>query len=76
MSKGFYDNDVKIILESNFKELISEIISSFGNDFFDEIIKYNENFKITGLFLGNFLLRKRTYLADLVLIFLPSLFQV
>jgi hypothetical protein len=50
MSKSFYDHDVKNILESNFKELISEIISSFGNDFFDRIIKYNENFKITGLY--------------------------
>ena len=45
-----FNNDVKNILESNFKELISEIISSFGNDFFDRIIKYNENFKITGLY--------------------------
>ena len=46
-----FNNDVKNILESNFKELISEIISSFGNDFFDKIIKYNENFKITGFII-------------------------
>ena len=37
-------------MTSNFNELLSEIILSFGNDFCDRIIQYHENFKITGLY--------------------------
>ena len=45
-----FKNNVNEIMTSNFNELLSEIILSFGNDFFDRIIQYNENFKITGLY--------------------------
>ena len=34
----------------NFNDLLKNIIPTFGNDFFERIIKYNENFKITSLY--------------------------
>ena len=37
-------------MKSNFNDLLNNIIPSFGNDFFERIIKYNENFKITSLY--------------------------
>ena len=48
--KDNFKSDIKDIIEINFKETINDIISSFGKDFFDRIIKYNENFKITSLY--------------------------
>jgi len=41
---------LKGIMMSNFDDLLKNIIPSFGNDFFDRIIKYNENFKISNLY--------------------------
>ena len=41
---------LKKIIKDNFNILINNIIFNFGNEFFDRIIKYNENFKITSLY--------------------------
>ena len=41
---------LKTIIKNNFNNLINNIIPSFGNDFFERIIKYNENFKISSLY--------------------------
>ena len=38
------------IMKSNFDDLLQNIIPSFGNDFFERIIKYNENYKISSLY--------------------------
>ena len=38
---GSFKNYVNELMTSNFNELLSEIILSFGNDFFDRIIKFN-----------------------------------
>lgn len=38
------------IMISNFDDLLENIIPSFGNNFFERIIKYNENFKISSLY--------------------------
>ena len=35
---------------SNFNDLLNNIIPTFGNQFFERIIKYNENFKINNLY--------------------------
>ena len=35
---------------SNFNDLLNNIIPTFGNKFFERIIKYNENFKINNLY--------------------------
>ena len=44
------DNFLKDIMMSNFNDLIENIIPSFGNRFFERIINYNENFKISSLY--------------------------
>ena len=41
---------IKDIIISNFNNLLQNIIPSFGNDFFERIIQYNENFKISSLY--------------------------
>ena len=41
---------LQTILKSNFDDLLNNLIPSFGNDFFDRIIFYNENFKIDSLY--------------------------
>ena len=38
------------VIENNFNNLISYLVPSFGRNYFDKIVKYNENFKITGLY--------------------------
>ena len=38
------------IIKNNFNNLLNNIIPSFGNEFFERIIKYNENFKISSLY--------------------------
>ena len=38
------------IFKLNFNNLLKNIIPSFGNDFFERIIQYNENFKISSLY--------------------------
>ena len=43
-------NEIKNIIKSNFEDLLNNIIPSFGNNFFERIIKYNENFKIINLY--------------------------
>ena len=48
--KELVDNFLKEILTSNFNELLENIIPSFGNRFFERIINYNENFKISSLY--------------------------
>ena len=40
---------IQNIIEINFNESINNIITYFGNNFFERIIKYNENYKITSL---------------------------
>ena len=41
---------LKEIIRSNFNKLLNNIIPSFGKEFFEKIIKYNENFKILTLY--------------------------
>ena len=41
---------IQSIIKSNFDDLLNNIIPTFGNLFFERIIKYNENFKITSLY--------------------------
>ena len=41
---------LKEIIRNNFQILINSLMLSFGNDFFERVIKYNENFKITSLY--------------------------
>lgn len=41
---------LKDIISNNFNILIDNLINSFGNEFFERIMKYNENFKITSLY--------------------------
>ena len=48
--KETIDLFLKKIMISNFNDLLQNIIPSFGNQFFERIIKYNENFKITSLY--------------------------
>ena len=38
------------IIKNNFNILIDNLILTFGAEFFDRVIKYNENFKITSLY--------------------------
>ena len=44
------DNFLKDIMMANFNDLLENIIPSFGNRFFQRIINYNENFKISSLY--------------------------
>ena len=48
--KTEFDDFVQNLIESTFNNIIEDIIFSFGNDFFERIIKYNENYKITTLY--------------------------
>ena len=48
--KEIIDLFLKNIMLSNFNDLLQNIMPSFGNKFFERIIKYNENFKITSLY--------------------------
>ena len=48
--KEIIDNFLKEIMISNFNDLLENIIPSFGNRFFERIINYNENFKISSLY--------------------------
>ena len=41
---------IQNIIKTNFDDLLNNIIPTFGNQFFDRIIKYNENFKIESLY--------------------------
>ena len=41
---------LKEIISNNFDNLIDNLINSFGTEFFERIMKYNENFKITSLY--------------------------
>ena len=38
------------IIKENFRDLLDNLIPSFGDEFFKRIITYNENFKITSLY--------------------------
>ena len=42
---------LKEIIRKNFNNLINNLICSFGNEYFERILKYNENFKISTLYL-------------------------
>ena len=44
------NNLIQGIIKNNFNDLLNNIIPTFGNLFFDRIIKYNENFKIKSLY--------------------------
>ena len=48
--KEHVDEFLKNIMRTNFDDLLKNIIPSFGNDFFERITIYNENFKITSLY--------------------------
>lgn len=37
-------------ITSNFEDLLNNVIPTFGNEYFERIIKYNENFKISALY--------------------------
>ena len=41
---------IKQVIQLNFNELINNLIPSFGNQFFERIIAYNENFKLNIFF--------------------------
>ena len=41
---------IKNTIRNNFNDLITNFVLSFGNDFFERILNYNENFKITTLY--------------------------
>jgi len=43
-------NFLKEIMISNFNDLLENIIPSFGNRFFERVINYNKNFKISSLY--------------------------
>ena len=44
------NNFVKQTIKTNFYELLNNLIPSFGNQFFQRIIAYNENFRLNNLF--------------------------
>ena len=44
------DEYLQKIIKYNFNNLLENIIPSFGNEFFERIINYNENFKISSLY--------------------------
>ena len=48
--KKNFVNILQKIIKSNFNKLLNNIIPSFGNDFFERLIKYNENFKIANFY--------------------------
>ena len=48
--KTEFDDFIINLLESTFNNIIGNIIFSFGNDFFERILEYNENYKITTLY--------------------------
>ena len=48
--KEIVNKFLKEIMISNFNDLLENIIPSFGNRFFERIINYNENFKISSLY--------------------------
>jgi len=58
---------IQDLIKSNFYDLLNNLIPSFGNEFFERIIKYNENFKITNLYdnLKYSLSQTLTYYASL-----------
>ena len=41
---------IKNVLRNNFNNIITNFVSTFGNDYFERIINYNENFKISSLY--------------------------
>lgn len=41
---------IKTIINSNFQDLLENVVPSFGELFFQRIIKFNENFKINSLY--------------------------
>ena len=43
-------NCIKEVIDFNFNDLLNNLIPSFGNEFFEKIIAYNENFKIKYLY--------------------------
>lgn len=44
------DAFLKKRIVSNFDDLLNNVIPTFGNEYFERIIKYNENFKISALY--------------------------
>ena len=46
----YFKNSITDFCISNFNKSLSEFILSFGKNFFNRIIQYNDNFKITGLY--------------------------
>ena len=47
--KNEINTNIINLIESNFINILENIIFSFGSDFFDRIIKYNQNYKIKNL---------------------------
>ena len=45
-----FNEFLKNNIRNNFNNLLKNIIPSFGNKFFERILKYNENFKISSLY--------------------------
>ena len=48
--KNYLKENIKSIIKSNFNNSLVNIISSFGNDFFERTFKYNEYFKLEDLY--------------------------
>ena len=50
VGKKAFNSILKETIRNNFNILLNNLVDSFGNEFFERIIKYNENFKITSLY--------------------------
>jgi len=48
--KNKIDTFIKGVINSNYNDLLNNIIPTFGSEFFDRIIKYNEYFRINNLY--------------------------
>ena len=48
--KAKLDTFIKGVISSNYKDLLENIIPTFGTEFFDRIINYNEYFRINSLY--------------------------
>ena len=48
--KNYINKTITQIIKSNFKKSLDNIISSFGNDFFERAFKFNEYFRVKDLY--------------------------
>ena len=48
--KNYINETINQIIKSNFNKSLDNIISSFGNDFFERAFKFNEYFRVKDLY--------------------------